>query len=88
MSGWFAQLPYILVLCGVAAGLVLVALNHFKRGSVLLAAAALLGALARLLLSGKHVGMLATRKKGTDVFIMVAFAIGIAVVAWVVPPPK
>jgi hypothetical protein len=32
--------------------------------------------------------MLATRKKGTDVFIMVAFAIGIAVVAWVVPPPK
>jgi hypothetical protein len=88
MAGWLAQLPYVLVLCGVAAGLVLVALNHFKRGSVLLAAAALLGALARLLLSDRQVGMLATRKKGTDVLIMVAFAIGIAVVAWVVPPPR
>jgi hypothetical protein len=88
ISGWLAQLPYVLVLCGVGAGLVLVALNHFKRGSVLLAAAALLGALARLLLSDRQVGMLATRKKGTDVLIMVAFAIGIAVVAWVVPPPR
>jgi Protein of unknown function (DUF3017) len=88
ISGWLAQLPYVLVLCGAAAGLVMVALNHFKRGSVLLAAAALLGALARLLLSDRQVGMLASRKKGTDVLIMVAFAIGIAVVAWVVPPPR
>ena len=82
--GWFrVHVPYMLVLCGVAAGLALVALNHFKRGSALIAAAALGAAVARLLFD--DVGLLAGRRKATDVTIMVAFAIGIAVVAWFVP---
>ncbi|HXA60045.1 MAG TPA: DUF3017 domain-containing protein [Streptosporangiaceae bacterium] len=83
-----AQLPYTLVLCGVVAGLTMVALNHFKRGSALVAVAVLLGAVARMVLPESRVGMLATRKKTTDVIIMVGFAIGIAVVAYIVPPPK
>ncbi len=82
--GWFrANAPYMLVLCGVAAGLVLVALNHFKRGSALIAAAALGAALSRLIFG--DVGLLAGRRRITDVTIMVAFAISIAVVAWFVP---
>lgn len=87
-SRWLAQLPYVLVVCGVVAGLFLVALNYYRRGSALLAAAALGGALARLILPDRMVGLLATRKKSTDVLIMVAFAIGIAAVAWVVRTPK
>ena len=82
--GWLrAHLPYMLVLCMVAGGLTLVALNHFKRGSALIAAAALGAALSRLLLG--DVGLLAGRRKSTDVTIMVVFAISIAVVAWFVP---
>jgi hypothetical protein len=87
-SRWLAQLPYVLVVCGVVAGLFLVALNYYRRGSALLAAAALGGALVRLVLPDRMVGLLATRKKSTDVLIMVAFAIGIAAVAWVVRTPK
>jgi hypothetical protein len=83
-----AHLPYVLVVCGVAVGLFLVALNHYRKGSALLAVAALGGALARLTLSDEQVGLLATRKKSTDVLIMVAFAIGIAAVAWVVRTPN
>jgi hypothetical protein len=88
VSRWLAQLPYALVVCGVVAGLFLVALNYYRRGSALLAVAALGGALARLLLPDRQVGLLATRRKTTDVLIMVAFAIGIAAVAWVVRSPR
>jgi hypothetical protein len=83
-STWLrVHLPYVLVLCMVAGGLALVSINHFKRGSALIAAAALGAALARLLFD--DVGLLAGRRKSTDVTIMVAFAISIAVVAWFVP---
>lgn len=85
---WLAQVPYILVVCGVVAGLFLVALNYYRRGSALLAVAALGGALARLILPDRQVGLLATRKKSTDVLIMVSFAIGIAAVAWVLRSPR
>ena len=78
-----AHLPYALVLCAVVAGLTLVALNHFKRGSALIAAAALGAALSRLIFD--DVGLLSGRRRATDVTIMIVFAISIAVVAWFVP---
>ena len=46
------------------------------------------GALARLVLPESQVGLLATRKRWTDVLILVVFAIGIAVTAYIVPPPR
>jgi hypothetical protein len=85
---WLGQLPYLFVLSGVAAGLTLVAMRHPKRGSVLIAAAVLIGALARMVLPESQVGLLATRKRWTDVLILVTFAVGIAVIAYVVPPPR
>jgi DUF3017 family protein len=85
---WFGQLPYLFVLAGVAAGLTLVAMEHPKRGSVLVAAAVLFGALARLVLPESQVGLLATRKRWIDVLTLVVFAVGIAVTAYVVPPPR
>lgn len=81
--GRLSQLPYVLVLIGVAAGLALVAVDQVKPGSVLIAAAVLFGALARLLLPVSQVGMLAIRKKSTDVLTMTAFALAIAAVAYV-----
>src|SRR5262249_1457296 len=85
---WLGQLPYLFVLAGVAAGLTLVALEHPKRGSVLVAAAGLFGGLARLVLPEGEAGLLAPRKRWTDVLILVVSAIGIAVTAYVVPPPR
>ncbi|MEU5883092.1 DUF3017 domain-containing protein [Spirillospora sp. NPDC047279] len=82
---WLGQLPYVIVLCGVAGGLVLCSFNYFRKGSALIAAAVLFGALARLVLPPSQVGMLETRKKWVDVVTMTIFATAIAVVAWVVP---
>ncbi|ACY99738.1 MULTISPECIES: DUF3017 domain-containing protein [Thermomonospora] len=82
---WLSQLPYVLALCGVAGSLVMYATNHFRKGSALLAAGVLFGALARLVLPESQVGMLAIRKKWLDVLTMTALAVAVAVVAWVVP---
>jgi hypothetical protein len=80
---WLARLPYAFVLCGVAAGLAVVATNHFRRGSMLIAAAVFIGALARLLLPESQVGMLAVRRRWLDVFLMTTAAVGITLVAFV-----
>jgi Protein of unknown function (DUF3017) len=78
-----ARLPYAFVLCGVAAGLAVVATNHFRRGSMLIAAAVFIGALARLLLPESQVGMLAVRRRWLDVLLMTTAAVGITLVAFV-----
>lgn len=77
------HLPYALVLCGVAAGLGVVATGHFRRGSVLIAAAVFAGALARLLLPERLVGLLAVRRRWVDVLLMTVAAAGITFVAFV-----
>jgi hypothetical protein len=80
---WLGRLPYVFVLCGVAAGLAVVATNHFRRGSMLIAAAVFIGALARLVLPESQVGMLAVRRRWLDVLLMTATAVGITLVAFV-----
>jgi hypothetical protein len=80
---WLARLPYAFVLCGVAAGLAVVATNHFRRGSMLIAASVFIGALARLVLPESQVGLLAVRRKWLDVFLLTAAAVGITLVAFV-----
>ena len=83
---WVRQLPYAFVLCGVALGLAVVAIGHFKKGSLLVGAAVLFGALARLVLPAGQVGLLATRKRAIDVLILVGFAVAITAVAYAVRP--
>ncbi len=80
---WLGQLPYAFVLCGVGAGLAVVATNHFRRGSMLIAASVFIGALARLLLPESQVGMLAVRRRWLDVLLMAVAAVGITLVAFV-----
>ncbi len=80
---WLGQLPYAFVLCGVGAGLAVVATNHFRRGSMLIAAAVFIGALARLVLPESQVGMLAVRRRWLDVLLMALAAVGITLVAFV-----
>jgi hypothetical protein len=80
---WLSRLPYAFVLFGVAAGLAVVATNHFRRGSMLIAASVFIGALARLVLPESQVGMLAVRKRWLDVLLMAVVAVGITLVAFV-----
>lgn len=80
---WLGQLPYVFVLCGVGAGLIVVAMNHFRRGSMLIAAAVFIGALARLVLPESQTGMLAVRRRWVDVLLMTAAAVGVTFFAFV-----
>jgi hypothetical protein len=83
---WLAQLPYLLVLSGVGAGLTLCAFNYFRKGSGLMAAALLIGALARLLLPESQLGPLAVRSRSVDCWTLVIMGEMVAFVSLSVPP--
>ena len=83
---WLGRLPYLLVLSGVGAGLMLCALNYFRKGSGLMAAALLLGALARLLLPESQLGLLAVRSRSVDCWTLVILGEMVAFVALSIPP--
>lgn len=81
------QWPLSLVLLGVALAMVLVAIDAFRLGSVVLAASVLLAAFLRLLLPDAQAGLLVVRRRRTDVTILVTFGIGLSILSFWVPPP-
>ncbi|TDC89838.1 DUF3017 domain-containing protein [Actinomadura sp. 7K507] len=83
---WLAQLPYLIVLSGVGAGLTLCAFNYFRKGSGLIAAALLIGALARLLLPESQLGPLAVRSRSIDCWTLVILGEMVAFVSLSIPP--
>ena len=81
--------PFLVVWAGVVAGLFLVlGLNRFRRGTLVLAAAVLLGAWLRALLPRDRVGLLKVRGRAVDVLTLLVLGLGLAIVAFVVPPPS
>ena len=85
---WLRQWPLAVVLAGVAVALGLIALDEFRRGCVVLASSIVLGAFLRLLLAEDEVGLLAVRTRRTDVAILLAMGIGLAVLSFWVPVPR
>jgi hypothetical protein len=84
-----ADWPFALVCLGVLAGLaVVVVADRFRRGTLVMAAAVLLGAWLRALLPADRVGLLRVRGKALDVLTMLALGLALSVVALVVPPPS
>ena len=80
--------PFLVVCVGVLAGLfVVVSLDRFRRGSLLIAASVVLGAWLRALLPSERAGLLRVRGRPFDVATMLVLGIGLTVVALVVPPP-
>ncbi len=84
---WWSQWPIAVVLAGVAAALVTVALDHFRAGSLMLAASLVLAFILRLVLPSDRVGMLAVRSKQVDLIVLGALALALVVFALWVPPP-
>ncbi|HMH39373.1 MAG TPA: DUF3017 domain-containing protein [Streptosporangiaceae bacterium] len=82
-----AWLPYLIVLAGAAAGM-LVAWQGSKyaaRGAALIGASLLAAALARLVLPARYVGLLATRRKASDVLGFAVFGAAVLAVAIALP---
>jgi hypothetical protein len=85
---WWAEWPIALVLAGVVVAMLLVALDNFRRGSIVLSASVLLAAFLRLLLPDEDAGMLVVRSRKVDVTILGAVGIGLTVFTFWVPPPS
>ena len=82
-----AWLPYLIVLAGAAAG-ILIAWQGSKyagRGAALIGASLLAAALARLILPARYVGPLATRRKASDVLGFAVFGAAVLAVAIALP---
>ena len=82
-----AWLPYLIVLAGTAAGL-LVAFQgsqHAGRGAAVVGAALLVAALARLALPPRYAGLLASRSKAQDVAGFAVFGAALLAVAASLP---
>ena len=85
---WLAQWPITLVLIGVGVAMVLIGLDYFRRGAVLLSASVLLAAFLRLLLPEADAGMLVVRSRKVDVLILAVLGLGLSVFAFWVPAPS
>ena len=82
-----AWLPYLIVLAGTAAGM-LVAWHGSKyagRGAALIGASLLAAALARLVLPNRFAGVLASRRKASDVLGFAVFGAAVLAVAISLP---
>jgi Protein of unknown function (DUF3017) len=82
-----AWLPYLIVLAGTAAGMLVAwaGSKYAGRGAALIGASLLAAALARLILPARYVGLLATRRKASDVLGFAVFGAAVLAVAIALP---
>lgn len=82
------QWPLTLVLVGLAVSLLIVATDHFRRGSVLFAFFVVLAFFLRLLLSDRDAGWLAVRSRLVDLLCLGGLGVSLSVFALIVPSPS
>lgn len=80
--------PLVVVLVGVAAGIVVAALRQPQAGMFLTSGALAVGAVLRLLLRPRQAGSLVVRSRQVDVVVLAGLAIGVGVLAAVTPFPS
>ena len=81
--GVLGELPLLSVIGGVALGLVIIGLHHFRWGNLVIAGSLMAGALFRAILPTRQAGLLAVRSRFTDVLTMVAMGGALLVLALV-----
>jgi Protein of unknown function (DUF3017) len=88
--GWRAQLPYAVVLAGVAAGLAWISQGQqqVRAGTFTVAGALFVAVVARLTLPRRRAGMLASRRRYIDVTALAILAVGLLVAGLVLPTPS
>ncbi len=82
------QWPLMVVLAGLLVSLLIVATDHFRRGSVLFAACVVGAFVLRLILPDRDTGWLAVRSRGIDLMVLAALGVSLTVFALIVPPPS
>jgi Protein of unknown function (DUF3017) len=87
VTGALAWLPYLVVLAGAAVGMYVAwqGSRYAGAGAALVGASLLVAGLARLILPPRYAGLLATRRKASDVLAFAVF--GAAVLAFALTLP-
>jgi Protein of unknown function (DUF3017) len=82
-----AWLPYLIVLAGAATGMLIAwqGSKYAGRGAALIGASLLVAALARLILPDRYAGLLASRRKASDVLGFAVFGAAVLAVAIALP---
>jgi hypothetical protein len=80
-GGLLTQLPYLLVLAGVVAGLATIRSGHqaVRGGTLVIAGALLAGSLMRLILPASRAGMLGSRRRLADVAALALLGTGLLI---------
>jgi hypothetical protein len=79
------ELPTLAVLAVVAAGLGIVALDHWRVGALVVGVALLLGAGLRLTLRERQAGFLVVRSRGFDAAVLLALGFALVALANSIP---
>ena len=81
------QWPLLIIVVGVAAGLVVSLLGEatWRLGGYLIGASLLVGALERILLPDRQAGLLEVRSKPFDVVVLAITGVAILVLSYYVP---
>ena len=85
LAGLLRQLPLLVVLLAVGAGLLVLTVGHWRRGLVVVGLALVGGGLLRLLLPLRRVGFLAVRSRPVDVVLMVGVGVTLSAFALAIP---
>jgi hypothetical protein len=85
LAGLIRQLPLLAVLVTVGVGLLMVTLEHWRKGLVVVGLALIGGAALRLLLPLRRVGFLAVRSRPVDVVLLAGAGLALAVIALAIP---
>lgn len=85
---WWHQWPLISVLLCVSLSLMVVALDEFRIGSLLLAGSVIWAFLLRLTLSNTRAGLLMVRSRSIDLAVLGTLGLLLAVFAVWVPAPS
>jgi hypothetical protein len=87
--GLRSEWPVLVVLALMLVGVVVtVVFDRFRRGTVVMAGAVILGAWLRAVLPADRAGVLAVRRKSVDVICLGSLGLGLLLVALVVPAPS
>jgi hypothetical protein len=81
VAGLVRQAPLLAVLAAVAVGLLEVAVDHWRRGLVVIGVALVAAAALRLFLPLRRVGFLAVRSRPMDVVLLAGTGLALAIVA-------
>ena len=87
-AGLFRQWPLSVSLSIVVAGLIVVADDHFLRGTVLIGFGVCVALFLRAVLPAERAGVLRVRSRTIDVLTLAFFGFGTVLAALVVPPPS